>query len=477
MTAAGHGAPLPGRHARGLALGLAGRAQLEELTGRVPHQALARLRFGAYKRRMKQLSYTLLAFASIVLVGCGGGGGSASGPAVLAPPAAPVGTITPGDPVAGSADFSVERYTNVVLSGRVAPAVDPLSGDRLGADTSVPLAAQVPEGTTGHIVRGYLSPTDGTGTFVQLDDGTNDNRVTVAVENFAMYVTTVKGGVQVGRAYLGRALPVVHTQVGLSLNQGATLNGKPLVAVAAAGMPALGRIQFGDGATGRTGAAISHYERTIGALTVRAPAAGLFDDFDRPDGAIGAPPTGQIYVQADPWPGGPVLPQNFATILNRRLVTVDNGAAFIASYNGVELQAPPQKFFAAVTFTPGVRGTGNATLVTQSNGLRTVSDILDGSIHIGFLDHAVQVQKFDRRVFTQLQHFNYATPVALDGVTIYNVGWRIVGNKMFLLKPDGTFVEYEDAALVALAGKYAIYESFWRGVTSSHSVFAAVAAQ
>lgn len=356
------------------------------------------------------------------------------------------------------------------------------------------LIAAAPTLFSAHFLAAQASRWVSTGTLLQFDDGTANNRVTLRNDNSRLICSVVKDGVVLSDSYIGKVLPMTLLKLGVELNPGyvaVSWQGKPAVSIPVPnGLVAMTRTLLGLGAAGAWGGTLSRYTGIAAALPVadlryNTMPEGLFDDFDRADGAIGVPPTGQTYVQAVPWPlDSPAPPENYADIVNKTLATRDSGTTVTASYNCVDLLRVPSRMMASVAYSAGTLGGGNATLICTSRGMRKVADITDGSFHISFLDNQAQVQGFPggNGNFVVYAYFDYPTACARDGATFYNLGWRVIGNGIVILMPGGSLRRVVVPALVAEMGRYADYESFWMGSTPTaaaakpRSIFGAVAA-
>lgn len=350
----------------------------------------------------------------------------------------------------------------------------PAGGGASRADDA--LVAAAPDLFSTHFIAGEPSRFIGTGTLMQMDDGTNSNRVTFYIDSFDLYCRIVQGGMEVSTTYLGRVLPMTRARIGVALTPmlvAASYNGKDAVTIPVPdGLVGMTRVQLGAGANGAWGGTIARYTGISAVLPVsdlrrNTVPAGLFDDFDRAAGALGTPPTGQTYSQYSN--GGPL-----ATIDADGFVVSQNrtGGASTATYNAYDNGMTPERFAAAISFSAGTQGQGNATLIANANGMTSVGQIIASSLHIGFLDTAVQIQAWVGGSFVVYGDFPLTPYCERDGVTVYNIAWRVVGNAIIALMPDRRLCRVVSAQAVAQMGRYGVYESYWAGADAAASAAA-----
>lgn len=299
-------------------------------------------------------------------------------------------------------------------------------------------------------------------TLWQADDGTANNRVTLRLTDAVLYLSTVKAGVTTNTR-LGRWIPMTNGRVALACDGTqvrVSYNGKAAQSVPFAGVT-LSRALVGSGAAGYWNSTVSRLAHYRGAmsnadLVQLATPTGLFDDFDRADGPIGTPPTGQAYRQ---------IPQGISTTVRQhriaggKCVTTDSGGVKTNAYTSVDLAAVPRIMAIGVVWQPGATG-GAPTLISQAQGPDVVSQIVQKSFHPGFPDAGSYWGTFADNV--PLQQYSWANgTINRDGVTPYYFVVQIFGNFVAIRFPDGRVRRRADAAFGAAMGRWAQFETYF----------------
>lgn len=243
------------------------------------------------------------------------------------------------------------------------------------------------------------------------------------------------------------------------------LHGKPAVSVAAA--EACSEITLGSNSAG-TSAWNANISRLRQSATQEP--AGVYDDFDRADGAIGDAWTGQPWVQV---PAGVSPGVIQATISGGALVAAASAHSAHAAYNGIDMIGDVREMRASKSFGAGTNG-GAVALIANPAGLTSIANITAKSIHIVFTNVSVDVGFFENNAYDIEHTFNYEAACLTDG-TVYDFGWRIEGETMFLMLPTGSIMRVTDPRIATFGGRYATFEHYWvtgQCVPKIHAAFA-----
>lgn len=197
---------------------------------------------------------------------------------------------------------------------------------------------------------------------------------------------------------------------------------------------------------------------------------GVYDDFDRADGAIGEAWTGQPWVQVAAGSNPAVVE---ATIAGGVLVAAESGHTATAAYNGIDMGATATELRASMSFGAGADG-GAVALITNPNGLATVPNITQKSIHIVFTNRGIDIGFWEAGVYFIPRTYTYETGCLKDG-TVYDIGWAIEGETIRLQLPTGSIVEFTDPRVATHGGRYATFEHYWTPGQCPPSIHAAFA--
>lgn len=208
--------------------------------------------------------------------------------------------------------------------------------------------------------------------------------------------------------------------------------------------------------------ALAHAFGATGRAPALAWASGytLFDDFARPDGALGTARSGHVWS---------LVPTNGAArqtpvISNQTLICPDRppatGAGSTASYWLADVGVTATKVRAWISFSPGANNSSATLILTSTNDTSTIDYIVvAGSVHVVFSNHQATMGFYVGNVLTNLTTFNYADMLK-DG-TVYEVGFDLAGDTMTLYGPNGETTTRTDSRFVTYAGRYVTYEHFW----------------
>lgn len=142
-----------------------------------------------------------------------------------------------------------------------------------------------------------------------------------------------------------------------------------------------------------------------------------------------------------------------ATISSGALVAAASGTGVTGAYSGWRLREDMKSFYADVSF-----GDANDVAAMISAADVTLTAILDSSIHITIQAAAYNVQWYADGVNTNVTNGSFAS-VAF-GVSC-RVGWRLSGNDVYVLLPNGTEVgPITSSAVATRANHCAIFEHY-----------------
>lgn len=188
----------------------------------------------------------------------------------------------------------------------------------------------------------------------------------------------------------------------------------------------------------------------------------FYDDFQRPDGAIGVARSGQTWQQVVANGASRVL----ATISNRTLVAPnrpDVGSGSTAAYSVIDFGAGKSvsRIRCRGSWQPNDVDNPAVTIVlTPTFNAADANYITAGdAIHIVFTSTQGNVTFYESGVPTSLTAFNYADP-AKDG-TQYNFGYDIAGDVATFYGPTGDSTTRTDSRFASIGKRYATWEQFW----------------
>lgn len=332
-----------------------------------------------------------------------------------------------------------------------------------GSRTADALAAVTVPGLAAGFVTGFRAGCAASGTIRQIDDGSDANGVVVYLENYLVKLDVRLGGVVVDTLTLGRALRWGAMRVAFSLSPigvSASLSGKPVQT--SAQIPAVPtRDRFGVGIKGALEGWIGEvatYGTDISSRLrdLSRPTLQFWDDFDRANGALVAPWTGQTY-EIVPLGDNPSVVE--MQISGGKAVTPDGASATDASYTGVAAPSVPVGFRCSLAFNAGVGG-GSAVLIANPNGLATVSQITSRSLHMVYQPDQVDFGLFEAGVYPTPAIQLYASAMTADGLTRYDVGWRKNGDGVVAELPDGTLSRKVNPDFAIKAGRFMTFEGY-----------------
>lgn len=371
---------------------------------------------------------------------------------------------------------SAKVHTPQIVSGAVPE--ETLTGpvDSLSEGTMV-FAGRSPRGS-------------GAGVIAQLDDGSEDNRITLRrTTTGTVYATVYVGGSEVADEYIGD-WGADWPNAGMIRWDGtqifACLGGGVPVTVAAGGPSGLTHWRCGNNSDGN-----SPWNGLVERFDVK-PFAGaspedltdpdtprvLHDDFNRADGDPGSPPGSDTeYVQIPQ--AGEISNIREAFIASGRLnapTTAETGTALVATYTGWDFGRPIYRMGARATFGSSPNGAGGGVaLISNSEGLDSVDYITGnnghvGSVHAMFSDVGAYVQYFDGGGDPVTLAFPTYT-LSKDGTTIYQFGWRYIGDGFFVWElPNGSEYVVYSLEMVAVMGRYGIYEHYFTSSQTQPSI-------
>lgn len=143
-----------------------------------------------------------------------------------------------------------------------------------------------------------------------------------------------------------------------------------------------------------------------------------------------------------------------------------------ASYNFLEALTDKVKEMSCKVIWERQRSTSypavSIAIVSNPNGIHNQkgenTNISKKSLHLVFTNSSVNIDTYDAGVSTTRHTVSYSSAVNLDGVTEYNIGWKLTDTGITVILPDGTEstfnnsddgINYND-----YCGKYCCYEFF-----------------
>lgn len=188
------------------------------------------------------------------------------------------------------------------------------------------------------------------------------------------------------------------------------------------------------------------------------PAA--WDNFDKPDGAIGLSKGGQAWAQVAA--SGVVVT---ATVSGKTLVAADSGYANTASYSALDVGQNVSKVRAKVSWGAGTDGGIAALIITSrlnTNNVQhiTAADGGAGSIHISFTNSRANISFFENGNLSDLLIPVYPGAMAQDG-TVYDIGYDLSGSTATFYLPGMAPLVLTDPRFASLTGRYVTFEHYW----------------
>lgn len=156
---------------------------------------------------------------------------------------------------------------------------------------------------------------------------------------------------------------------------------------------------------------------------------------------------------------------------------VDSSPPSTVCYNAIVHNQPVTSVYSEVGFEVGADDTDGAPLAAliscpQRGAEPAVVDIVKGSVHVLFYRSKCFVQYFDPALWdgttnpngTSQTVLSHTYPVATTAGVKKLVGWRLVGNTLYVLMPDGTEQAVTNANWAPNVGNIAIWEHGFQNV-------------
>lgn len=157
-------------------------------------------------------------------------------------------------------------------------------------------------------------------------------------------------------------------------------------------------------------------------------------------------------------------------VYDKKLYTNSSGKPRTAVYTGVDAQVVPKGMRSKIRFLPGSQQ-GTVALISNQNGLTTVKNITDKSLHIVFTQTNANIGIFDGNGLENLKTVNYKERCKVDGETEYEIGWSVEGNTISVTTPEGEVTTVTDDRIPLVMGKYCTFEHYWDGAMAARPIF------
>lgn len=155
--------------------------------------------------------------------------------------------------------------------------------------------------------------------------------------------------------------------------------------------------------------------------------------------------------------------------------TADSATSVTASYTGLDLGATPDRAMMTFSLTAGALESGSAVMISNPNGLSTIANVTDSSLHLVFTETYCNVGYFSGGVLTNVTQLTYTRTLTKDGATKYRGGFgSLDGSGIVVHLPDGRSVTVSSAQFAANAGRYCQFESFTDAALGTRATFYAV---
>lgn len=364
-------------------------------------------------------------------------------------------------PVASSAVDITIKFSRPSLENSAFRTTWQPSASRAAEDIVVNRALGAPPWTIGIFAR--MPRVVGTGTLWQLDDGTQNNRVTLRVSDYGVFLTIVSASSTLVDQLVADVPKYSKLNVVVSLSAAAyavSANGKPAKTGSVTPPSGLTIERVGGDRTNYWNGHIysqAYYSSAKSSAQVQTLSlAGVtyFDDFDRADGAVGTAPTGQVYDWVADTGVGTVV----AAIASKFLKATDAGlGGQTTAYTGVNVASAP-KLMSAIGIYSSATTNNGGLLVSDPGGVLTITT---QSLHIPFTDLLMNWEVYESSAHTTIDGATLSTAATRDGSTRSHCAWAVKGNAMMLLLASGEIVRAVDSRFATDGGKWAILEQIW----------------
>ncbi len=157
-------------------------------------------------------------------------------------------------------------------------------------------------------------------------------------------------------------------------------------------------------------------------------------------------------------------------VFDKKLYTNGSGKPRTAVYTGVDAKVVPKGMRSKIRFLPGSQQ-GTVALISNQNGLTTVKNITDKSLHIVFTQSNANIGIFYGNGLKNLKTVNYNELCKVDGETEYEIGWSVEGNTISVTTPEGEVTTVTDDRIPLVMGKYCTFEHYWDGAMAARPIF------
>lgn len=151
-----------------------------------------------------------------------------------------------------------------------------------------------------------------------------------------------------------------------------------------------------------------------------------------------------------------------AYIKNKRLTFNPIDGAQTALYTGIDLGTGnrSKKVKCKVIFYHQKTNSPIICLISNPNGIKSVLNIINGSIHVCFGVSSYHIDFWENNVYHQRIFEGSYTPCTVDDTTEYEFGYELNGDTITLYLPDNTTVSHTDTRFNTYNGRYVIYEHY-----------------
>lgn len=247
----------------------------------------------------------------------------------------------------------------------------------------------------------------------------------------------------------------------------ASVNGKPVKAVALTPPTGLNTIRVGSGVSGYWNSTIQEIIGWPSALTSAQIVANsrygqvFFDDFDRADGALGTSPTGHSYYQATTTNGeGSSAPA--LTAIASGVMATPSGTGVSASYTSVNLGSARMLQSTVMTYPNGITDSLMLLLTNKIGWADVEATVKSGSTHTSFGASAITYGYFPtpKGVLANYATTIYQLPNNLrDGSSRYCAAYVLLGADVIAFSPDGNIERVTPpVSMQTLAGEWHMLE-------------------
>ena len=303
-------------------------------------------------------------------------------------------------------------------------------------------------------------------TLSEINDGTAANRLTLRLANYRLYATVCVSS-SCTDTPLGYWVPLMQGRVVLTFAGGETglvsFNGSAPVSLTGIPFSTFTAWQLGNGQAGYwqdTIAKISVWRRAYAAADLSLFARyDLYDDFNRPDGAIGAAPTGHRWVRAGNYQNSVV---SQTAITGGIATTVGSGQSQTYAYNWFDVGVGQRIKAIGVAYqlpTTSLLDTASTmTLVQTPSGAGYITQITNAgfSSHANFYNNSVALEYWQVGAEYNVGNIWYMSANTKD--VVYFANARVAGGALIARRPDGRLARYYNTLFALAASRYGVVE-------------------